>query len=116
MKKGFFIILIIIFTGNIGFCFNYTDEDKDAFYDAFIEGYIESTIKELDKYNTDNSVKEKFERELRSKINKKELINSSWNCIKQYPLNDIISATVICTYDWTKRQTIINREIYNSIK
>ena len=116
MKRIFFIILAFIIGANTSFGFNYTDDDRDAFYDAFIEGYIERTIKELDKYNVDSTKKERFEQELRAQINKKDLINSSWQCIKQYSLDEIIPATVICTYDWTKRQTIKNRELYNSIK
>ncbi len=108
-------LTLIITTFNPVFAFNYTEEDKRMFYDAFIDGYITEMTKTVNQLNIEQEKKDKFTTELKKTINKKELINSSWSCIQSYPIEQIVSASVICTMDWTSRQTQKNKKLFNML-
>lgn len=101
---------------NQAFAFEYSENDKNMFYDAFIDGYIAELSKAVNKLDIDKTKKSEFINELKSKINKDELINSSWNCITKYPIEQIVAASVICTTDWSKTQNEKNKEIMKSLK
>ena len=114
MKKILFILLFC--TANTCFAFEYTDDDRDMFYDAFIEGYIQEMTNSINALNIDETKKHQFLKEFISQINRNDLINSSWNCIKNYPINEIVKASVVCTQDWSKQQTEKSKILFEKIK
>lgn len=115
MKK-ILIIFCFLAVSDIAYSFEYTDNDRDMFYDAFIEGYVQEMTKAVKNLNIDENKKEIFLKEFIKQINKTELINSSWQCIQKYPVNQIITASVVCTQDWNKMQTEKSRKIFEEIK
>ena len=116
MKKIFILIMLMLVTVNIAFGFNYSDEDKNMFYDAFIDGYIEQMTNKINALDIEQQKKESIITEFKKLINKTELINSSWNCIQKYPINDIVSASINCTAEWTANQSEKNKKLLQSIK
>ena len=113
----YFLTFILIFSGlNISLAFDYSEEDKNLFYNSFIEGYICEMTKIINQIDMEQSKKDKFLAELKKQINKEELVNSSWDCIKKYPINDIVSASVTCTADWSNKQIEKNKKLFSSIK
>ncbi len=118
MKKiTYFIILIgILINFNYAYAYKYSEEDKEMFYNAFLEGYFTETEKSVNNLNIDASKKAQFLKELKQRIDKTELINSSWSCIQKYPIQQIVAASVICTADWNKSQTEKNKDLFEMLK
>lgn len=114
--KYFLTFLFIFSSLNISWAFDYSLEEKNLFYDSFIEGYISEMTKIINQTDMEQSKKDKFLTEFKKQINKDELINSSWDCIKKYPINDIVSASVTCTSDWSNKQIEKNKKLFSSIK
>ncbi len=114
MKK-LFIIYLLLFT-NTAFAFNYSDEDKNIFYDAFIEGYMQKISETVNSLDMEQTKKDIIINEFAKQIDKTDLMNSSWDCIKKYPINDIVKASVECTQDWTAKQAKIHQQIFKKIE
>ena len=38
--RSFIFFIIFLFTANSVFAYNYTENDKNMFYDAFLDGYF----------------------------------------------------------------------------
>lgn len=119
MKNLELITLGVLFTTSVVnpiYAFDYTAEDKNMFYSAFLDGYFAEMQKAVNQLNIDQSKKDSFMDELKKRTNKQELINSSWNCIQKYPLQQIVSASVICTSDWAGKQTQQNKDLFELLK
>ena len=117
MKKFSFLFLITIFLfSNSAFAFQYCEQDKIMFYDAFIDGYITEMQKNVDKLNIKQEKKDQFMELLKQRVNREYLIKSSWNCIQAYPIKQIVSASVICTADWSKKQHENNKDLFELLK
>ncbi|MBQ9246323.1 hypothetical protein IJ182_08665 [bacterium] len=116
MKKILLLILCVFLSNNISFAYNYSEEDKNMFYDSFIEGYIEQMTNSINNLAIDQNKKDTFIKEFVKLINRNELIDSSWSCIQKYPVNDIVSASITCTSNWTTQQTEKNKKLFESIK
>ena len=115
----FYIILTIFFTLifiNPIYAFEYTESDKEMFYSAFLDGYFTEMEKAVNKLDIAQDKKDKFITELKQRINRKDLMDSSWGCIKKYPLQQIVAASVICTADWNKKQSEINKDLFDLLK
>ncbi len=115
-NKFYIILYCLFFCLNSASAFEYTENDKNMFYDAFIDGYIAEMTKSIEKLNIEKSKKQEFITKLKSEINKQELIESSWNCITKYPIEQIVAASVICTSDWNKKQSEKNKSLYKILK
>lgn len=115
MKKFIYLLLILICTNPV-FAFNYSEEDKYMFYDAFLDGYITEVTKSVNQMEIEQDKKDKFLSEFKSKIDKQDLINSSWSCIQKYPIQQIVSASVFCTSDWTNKQFERNKDLFELLK
>ncbi len=116
MKNIKYWILIFALNCNSVFAFNYTETDKEMFYDAFLDGYFTEIAKSINKLDIEQSQKDKLVKTIKQQTNKQELINSSWACIQKYPIQQIVPASVICTSDWTQKQALKNQNLFNSIK
>ena len=118
MKKIIlFIFLSIIFSSlNTSVAFEYTQEDKDIFYDAFLEGYFTEMEKSINNLNIEQEKKDNFIQNLKERTNRNELINSSWSCIQKFPIEKIIEASVICTSSWTQKQIENNKDLFDMLK
>lgn len=114
--RSFIFFIIFLLTANSVFAYNYTENDKNMFYDAFLDGYFTEMQKVINNLEIDQTKKDKFMTELKKNVNKQELIKSSWDCIKKYPIKQIISASVICTVDWNKSQENKNKELFELLK
>lgn len=108
--------LVLISALNPAMAYKYTDEDKNMFYDAFLDGYFTEMQKSVNQLEIDQSKKTLFMSELKKRTNKHELINSSWSCIQKYPLQQIVPASVICTSEWTNKQTEKNKDLFELLK
>ncbi len=115
MKKLSYLLLILICTNPV-FAFNYTEEDKNMFYDAFLDGYITEMQKTVDQLEIEQAKKDKIMTEIKKQTKKQDLINSSWGCIQKYPIEQIVSASVICTSDWTNKQSERNKNLFKLLK
>ncbi len=111
MKNIKFLFLILLLNFNPVWAFNYSENDKNMFYDAFIDGYVTEMAKTVNQLDIEQSKKDNFIAALKKNINKKDLMNSSWTCIKSYPIEQIVSASVICTSEWTSKQAKKNKEL-----
>lgn len=118
MKKMIFFICssIILSSLNISFAFEYSQEDKDIFYDAFLDGYFTEIEKSVNKLNIEQEKKDLFMQNLKKRINRNELINSSWECINKFPIEQIVEASVICTSSWSQKQNENNKDLFNMLK
>ncbi len=116
MKNIKYWILIFALNFNSVFAFNYTETDKEMFYDAFLDGYFTEIAKSINQMNIEQSKKDKLVETIKKQTNKQELINSSWDCIQKYPIQQIVPASVICTSTWTQKQALENKKIFDSIK
>lgn len=118
MKKIIILLFVLCLNLNLNSvsAYTYTENDKNMFYDAFLEGYFTEMEKSVNQLNIEQIKKEKFMNELKLKTKKQDLINSSWSCIKKYPLEQIVSASVICTSDWASKQTEINKELFKLLR
>ncbi|MCD7779194.1 MAG: hypothetical protein LUH05_00790 [Candidatus Gastranaerophilales bacterium] len=116
MKNFKLLFFTFIITFNPVFAFDYTEEDKKMFYDAFIDGYVTEMTKTVNQLDIEQEKKDKFTFELKKNIDKKDLIKSSWNCIQSYPIEQIVSASVICTNDWTNKQAQKNKKLFEILK
>ncbi len=116
MKKILLCFVLFIIVSDISPAFDYTEEDKNLFYDSFTEGYIEQITKAVQAAEIDDNKKNKFISEFPKIIDRNELINSSWECIKKYPINEIVQASITCTAGWTQNQTEKNKALFNAIK
>ncbi len=113
MKNLIYLFLNLFLTFNSVFAFEYSEQDKDMFYDAFIDGYMAEITKNINQLDIEQSKKDKFISSLKNSIDRQNLINSSWDCIKKYPIQQIVSASVICTEDWNNNQIKKNKEIFD---
>lgn len=111
MKNIKLLVLVLLLNLTPVWAFNYSEEDKNMFYDAFIDGYVAEMAKTVSQLDIEQSKKDKFIPELKQTINKKDLMKSSWDCIEKYPIQQIVSASVICTSDWTNRQAEKNKKL-----
>ena len=111
--KIFISLILSLFMSNTAFAYNYTDNDKNMFYDAFLEGYFTEMQKNINNLDITPQQKENFMTALKENINRQELINSSWSCIEKYPIRQIITASVVCTYDWNNKQALFYKQLYN---
>ncbi len=112
-----FIFSLIIFSSlNTSFAFEYTQEDKDIFYDAFLEGYFTEIEKSINNINIEQEKKDKFIQNLKKRTNRNELINSSWSCIQKFPIEKIVEASIICTSDWSQKQIESNKDLFDMLK
>ncbi len=116
MKNIKYWILIFALNFNSVLAFNYTETDKEMFYDAFLDGYFTEITKSVNQMDIEQSKKDRIVETIKQQTNKQELINSSWACIQKYPIQEIVPASVICTSDWTQKQALKNRNLLNSIK
>ncbi len=116
MRIFILLIFFFFFNFNPAIGFNYTEEDKNLFYEAFIDGYLTEMTKAVNQLEIEQTKKDKFISSLKQNINKKDLINSSWNCIQSYPIEQIVTASVICTYEWTNSQTQKNKKLFELLK
>ncbi len=116
MKKLIICIFFIILNFDICLAFEYTEEDKNMFYDAFLDGYFLEMAKIVNKLDIESDKKEKYMNTLKESINRQELVNSSWDCIKKYPIQQIVTASVVCTSDWNDKQVIKNKKLYEMLK
>lgn len=116
MKNIKYWLIILAFNFNTVFAFNYNEADKNMFYDAFLDGYFTEMAKSVSQMDIEESKKEKLMNAIRKQTDKQELINSSWGCIQKYPIDQIVPASVICTSDWTKKQTIKNKDLFKLLK
>lgn len=116
MQNFKFLILLIFLSFNSAYAFNYTEEDKNMFYDAFIDGYVTEMAKAVNQLEIEQNKKDAFMSALKQNINKNDLINSSWNCIQSYPIEQIVTASVLCTSNWTNSQTEKNKKLFDLLK
>lgn len=116
MKNIKYWLIIFVLNFNPVFAFNYNETDKHMFYDAFLDGYFTEMAKSIDQMDIDESKRERLMNAIKKQTNKQELINSSWDCIQKYPIEQIVPASVICTSDWTKKQTIKNKNLFKLLK
>ncbi len=114
MKKILFFILVIM-TCNSSLAYNYSDADKEMFYNSFINGYIDGMTDYITASALPQDKKDKFLTEFKKLINREELINSSWTCIEKYSIKEIVSAAITCTEDWTDRQAARNKKLLESL-
>lgn len=114
MKK-LILLLLIIYSCNCSFGFEYTEADKEMFYNAFINGYIDGMTDSILSSSLSQEKKEKFLTEFKKQINRDELINSSWDCIKKYPITEIVSAALECTSGWSNSQAAKNVKLLEKL-
>ena len=105
-----------LFCINPIYAFEYSESDKEMFYSAFLDGYFTEMEKAVDKLDIAQEKKDKYIAQLKQRINREELMNSSWGCIKKYPLQQIVAASVICTADWNKKQSENNKDLFDLLK
>lgn len=112
----FFTLIIYVLSVNTTFAHKYGEDDKNMFYDAFIDGYILEMQKTIDKLDVEQEKKDKFMTLLKENIDKKYLMKSSWNCIQKFPIEQIVTASILCTSDWNKRQSEKNKDLFEVLK
>lgn len=116
MKKTIFFALFLICLCNNCFAYQYCENDKRMFYDAFLDGYITEMKNNVAKLNIEQEKKDKFIYLLQKRIDREYLIKSSWDCIQKYPVQQIVSASVICTTEWNEKQTETNKDLFDLLK
>lgn len=116
MKKVIFFVLFLMYLSNNCFAYQYCENDKIMFYDAFLDGYITEMKKNIAKLNVEQEKKDKFISLLQKRIDREYLIKSSWDCIQKYPVQQIVSASVICTTEWNEKQTETNKDLFDLLK
>ncbi len=110
------LFLVFVFQINSAFAFTYSNSDKDMFYEAFLEGYFTEMEKSVNQLDIEPEKKTEFLSALKKRTNKQDLINSSWNCIQNYPISQIVAASVICTTEWTSLQFENNKDLFELLK
>ncbi len=115
MRKIFTLLLFLLFINPV-FAFEYSESDKVMFYNAFLDGYFTEMQKSINKLDVEQSKKDQLMQDLKKNTNRQELVNSSWGCIQKYPIQQIVSAAVICTTEWNGKQVSQNKELYDLLK
>ncbi len=115
MRKIFTLLLFLIFVTPV-FAFEYSENDKTMFYNAFLDGYFTEMQKSINNLKIEQSRKDKLMSDLKANTNRQELMSSSWDCIQKYPIQQIVSAAVICTTEWNDKQISKNKELYDLLK
>lgn len=116
MKKTIIFALFLMCLSNNCFGYTYCEDDKRMFYDAFLDGYITEMKNSVAKLEIDQEKKDKFISLLQKRIDREYLIKSSWDCIQKYPVQQIVSASVICTTEWNEKQTETNKDLFDLLK
>ena len=106
----------IFFVSNTVLANQYSEEDKQLFYNAFIDSYIMEMQKVVDSLNIEQSKKDLFIKNLKKDIDKDYLIKSSWDCIQKFPIESIVQASILCTSDWNKKQSEKNKRHFEMLK
>ena len=114
MKK-IIILMLFIFSCNSAFSFEYSETDKEMFYNSFLNGYIDGMTDTILASSLSKEKQQKYISEFKKQINRDELINSSWDCIKSYPVKEIVSAAVTCTSEWTDKQAAKNKKLLETL-
>ena len=70
MKNIKYWILIFALNFNSVFAFNYTETDKEMFYDAFLDGYFTEIAKSINQMNIEQSKKDKLVETIKNQTNK----------------------------------------------
>ncbi|MBQ3641695.1 hypothetical protein II906_07225 [bacterium] len=110
------LFLFFVFSFSPSFAFKYCNNDKTLFYDAFIDGYLTEMQKNVDKLDINAEKKTQFMYLIKKSLDKDYLIKSSWDCIQTYPIQQIVSASVICTMDWQNKQSQSNSDLFELLK
>ena len=118
MKKLRICLLFIIyfFLSNNVFCFQYTEEDKQLFYDAFINSYISEMQRIVEDLDVEQNKKDLFMQNLKKDIDREYLMKSSWDCIQKFPIESIVQASILCTSAWNKKQSEKNKRRFEMLK
>lgn len=101
---------------NNAFAYEYSESDKQMFYNAFIDGYIIEMQKVIDTLDVEETKKDKFMQTLKNNIDEDYLKKSSWECIKKFPVESIVSASILCTAEWNKKQSEKNQKLFETLK
>ena len=106
MKKCILSLLIIICAGTQVFAYNYDNKFKKNFYDEFIANYFQSLQQGLmnDVYKDESTYQ--YVSTLRARLNRKDLENSTWNCVSQYSEKQMAQSkdfTEKCFGKWSQK-------------
>lgn len=110
MKKILVILGILAFiniflvTVNKVFAYDYTPEDKKTLYDAFEVGFFDTLTQDLLSQGFEKNSVYIFIAQSKANFNRKELENSSWDCVSKYSPDElnknIDSVAKECFYSW----------------
>lgn len=115
LKIYLFFIFYLLLSNNT-FCSQYTEEDKQLFYDAFINSYINEMQRIVENLNVEQTKKDLFMQNLKNNIDRDYLIKSSWDCIQKFPVESIVKASILCTSTWNKKQSEKTKNYFEELK
>lgn len=104
MKRVITLFIAFLALSLSAFAYNYTNEDKQEFYDAFSTEFFSSMNDELISNGFQKSGVYIYSTQLKSRFNRTELENASWACIAKYSpeqlSKDIQGITHECFASW----------------
>ena len=102
MKKFIVFILFILFCP-ICFAYNYTEADKNEFYNSFLTGYFKNLELQVKMLPVPETKKQQIYSYVKQNTNKQELINETWGCVQtKEPMN--IPGLQQCFAPWGEKQ------------
>lgn len=105
MKKLFssFIVISIMFMGVFAYAYEYTDAQKNAFYDLFLASYFAAAEKQVGLYPVTAQQKKQIVNYIKQNANKQTLMNETWHCVKTKNPTDQIGINS-CFIPWSQKQ------------
>lgn len=114
MKKvfSFAILTCILLMGSVSYAYNYTEQQKNAFYNDFIKGYIMGIDIVANSLKLPQAKKQQIKNYMRASINRQELVNMTWGCLQTKNLNNT-NEIIQCAKPWADKQ---NEKLYNYVQ
>ena len=114
MKKFYIYTLLMLILGlnAPAFGYEYTEQDKNTYYDLFLVGYLNGINKQIQAYPIANDKKQLILNFAKQNINKQELMNETWGCVQAKAPTDLVGQGS-CFMSWSMKQ---NNDIIEYIK
>ena len=102
MKKIIVFVLFVLFCP-ICSAYNYTEADKNEFYNSFLAGYFKNLVIQVKMLPVSEAKKQQIYSYIKQNTNRQELINETWGCVQtKEPMN--IPGLQQCFGPWGEKQ------------
>lgn len=116
IKKFFLVLTIILLSVNTAFA-AHSEAFKQDFYNGFISGMFENLEITLIERNIPKEKAHAYSTALKGRVNKDQLVQSSWPCLSKLTEQEINSQKgLACMQDWTNNFMLKNSDLMNLLK